>query len=181
CSWNPSDGRTRLSGPSTRNRRLERPMISSLCDLCNGSGFEEVASSASERALRSDRTIVPVRLSKLECRRCGIVSDACVGRPWGPDYYRVEYRLAQADHQFYTAHGPVSRSALIADWIDHGLREAQATGGGPRRVLEVGAGAGFLLAEISARYPDAIVEGFELNDVAARAARTRGFHVTGGS
>ena len=48
-------------------------------------------------------------------------------------------------------------------------------------MLEVGAGAGFLLAEISARYPDAIVEGFELNDVAARAARTRGFHVTGGS
>lgn len=95
-----------------------------------------------------------------------------------PAYYRDVYHLDDGDHLFYDAQGGRRRSAVFADWITEAMTAAGART--PRRVLEVGASRGFLLAELASRWPDAACQGVELGAEAALEARGRGLDVRQG-
>ena len=150
------------------------------CDLCRHRSFRTTIELRRARALRSDRTVVAARLKKLSCCRCGLVCDRTAETPPGDFYYRDEYRIALEDHVFYTADGPRLRSPILADWILSSLDASGVPRAGIRRVLEVGAGAGFLVTELAGRLPHARCDGFELNQSAAEAAHRRGVPVTSG-
>jgi SAM-dependent methyltransferase len=147
------------------------------CDLCGSERVQRLQQPPQARALRSDRRVVDVRLSKLECGQCGLVRD---GSPAGsmPAYYRDHYQLDLGDHLFHEAHGGRRRSAVFADWIIEAITAARRPS--PRRVLEVGAGRGFLLAELMSRWPHAACHGVELGAKAAAEALARGLNVRQG-
>ena len=155
-------------------------MANPLCDLCGCATVQPVVTIGSPRALRSDRVVLQGHLSKLGCVRCGLVRDASDGLVVGPDQYRTDYDVSVADHHFYTADGPRSRSALLADWIHELVRRIGASDRFAS-VLEVGAGAGFVLSELGTRLPRLRRVGYELNAAAAAAAEARGVEMLHGS
>ena len=144
------------------------------CDLCGAAEFDTLPTPAAVRSLRSDGVILPRRLWKVRCRGCGLVRD---GHPVGElnAVYAADYTPAPADYTFHTPAGPLRRSAAFADWLGEAF--AVPDGG---RVLEVGAGAGALLAELQERFPRARLEGVELSERAAAEARSRGRAVRAG-
>lgn len=147
--------------------------VVSRCDLCGAIGGRELRGPG-DRALRSDRRIVSRPLRKIECAACGLVRGDVADIDTG--FYEDDYRVDAADHVFHTAAGPRRRSVLMANWI---VRATATIAPSPARVLEIGSGCGFLLAELSARWPGATLSGLELNAAAAAAARARGLNVTG--
>lgn len=148
------------------------------CDLCGAVESRVLATPATPRAMQSDRTIVPTSLAKVECMVCGLVRDA---DPHGrhDDYYTSAYRLDRGDHVFYTASGPMVRSALLADWVERLLAQG-VVDPSRARVLEVGASRGFLVTELATRWPRATVRGIELGVAAAAEAVARGAAVVTG-
>ncbi len=148
----------------------------SRCALCGSTDATVILHLPTGRSMRSDQAVLARDLRKLECRRCGLVRD---GHAYAVDdlhaMYRTEYATAPAEYTFYTADGPITRSALVCEWLctafgSHRWRTA-------RRWLEVGAGAGALLAEFAKRLPEAQFEGVELSQSEAAEARRRGLNV----
>jgi SAM-dependent methyltransferase len=139
------------------------------CDLCGSTEFADRTLLA-PRSMRSDGVIEPRPLLKRLCRRCGLARE---GRPQASaaDVYAGEYTPAAADYVFHTADGPRKRSEVFADWVcEHGgVHWATA-----KRALEIGAGAGGLMAALAARFPACRFEGLELSRSAAAAAREAG-------
>jgi SAM-dependent methyltransferase len=149
--------------------------VTESCDLCGAAGGR-LLQAASPRALRSDRRIVPGPLQKIECERCGLVR-AAPHAATGEAFYAHDYHLDRGDHVFMTAEGPVRRSAVMADWIEQLTLSAGIDLSG-RRVFEIGAGRGYLLAELASRWPAARCSGMELSVEAAGEARAQGLDVT---
>jgi SAM-dependent methyltransferase len=140
------------------------------CDLCGSGESAALIDSATQRALRSDRIVVPMSLRKLECRNCGLVRDGSAYDPAAGRMYESAYQLTLDEHQFYTPEGLRPRSAVFADWIAEVVGAAPLAG--VARALEVGAGSGLLTAEIAKRMPNAEVNGIELGaEAVAEAAR----------
>ena len=152
--------------------------MSEACDLCGAVELRALPRPAGNRALRSDRRVVVGSLAKVECQRCGLVRDASPTAAT-PVYYRDEYRLDESDHVFHAVDGAHRRSAVFADWICQALA-ASGQPGAPRRVLEIGASRGHLLAELATRWPQAVCEGVELGVEAAAEARALGLNVRQG-
>jgi SAM-dependent methyltransferase len=127
------------------------------------------------RAMRSDRVVVPTDLCKYQCSRCGLVR----GEPaWSDNLhalYTGDYAVAPPDYVFHTADGPVTRSALFCRWIVEAMGAFRWRNVG--KCLEIGAGAGALLAEFQERFPDTRFEGIELSAPAVAAARELGRNV----
>lgn len=151
-----------------------------VCDLCGSPSSRSIVHSRTGRALRSDRVLLPQRLHKIECTSCGLVrsGDAMAPAALG-EVYVDEYSLSTEweDHVFYTPSGPLRRSVAFAEWLERAVgryRWEQA-----RRVLEIGAGAGALLAELAGRFPGSSFEGVEVNRAAAEMARRTGLPVAG--
>jgi SAM-dependent methyltransferase len=152
-----------------------------ICDLCGSSAYETLLDMRRPTSLRSDRALATEPLRKLACAACGLVRS---GRPLSPDalvaYYEDDYALSvHPEHFFYTPHGPQARSVVLADWL------TQETGAecwqSARRALEVGAGAGRLMAELHRRFPGVDLEGLEPGRQAAQAGREAGLAVRTGS
>jgi|GEM_PF-3515122 SAM-dependent methyltransferase len=149
------------------------------CDLCRSQQADVLAHLATGRSLRSDRQMMAGDLCKLCCQRCGLVreghsrqSDALI------DCYTQDYRVAPDDYTFYTPGGPVARSTLFCNWLTTAFGQDRWRTLG--RCLEVGAGAGALLAEFQQRFPDCALEGIELCAASAHQARRRGLRVRQG-
>jgi 2-polyprenyl-3-methyl-5-hydroxy-6-metoxy-1,4-benzoquinol methylase len=149
-----------------------------VCDLCRSTKYSVLLELKTESALRSDRRIVNCNLEKYVCDKCGLVRN---GQSFSSqsleDYYSDEYRLSEQtdEYFFHTPQGPISRSSLFCDWMF-------SLSGTPvwqkaSRCLEVGAGSGLLLKEVSQRIPNATCEGVELNWDAVDLARQRGIFV----
>src|SRR5215203_4968611 len=147
------------------------------CDLCGASEVTRLPQPSGTRSLRSDRHVVEGRLTKIECARCGLVRDGAP-KATTPRHYRDEYRVNDSDHIFYSPDGPRCRSAVFADWIEEAL--TGAGGPPPGRVLEIGAGRGYLTNELATRWADVSCEGLELGVDAARAAAALGVSVRQG-
>jgi SAM-dependent methyltransferase len=149
------------------------------CDLCGSADAEVLAHGTTGRSLRSDRHVVRRDLRKLCCKRCGLVRE---GQTLGGgdliDYYTNDYSVAPADYLFYTPNGPVARSAMFREWLmtAFGAHRWQSA----RRCLEIGAGAGALLAEFQRHLPKCTFEGIELCAGPAEQARQRGLNVRQG-
>src|SRR5208283_1069675 len=90
------------------------------CDLCGSGEFTVLAELSTGRALRSDRVVIDGNLCKLCCSSCGLVREGnALPETAVLDYYANEYRSSEqlSEHLFYTTQGPVTRSAMIADWV----------------------------------------------------------------
>ena len=149
-----------------------------VCDLCRSKKYSVLLELKTERAMRSDRRIVNCNLEKYVCDKCGLVrSGQSFSSQSLEDYYSDEYRLSEQtdEYFFHTPQGAISRSSLFCDWMF-------SLSGTPvwqkaRRCLEVGAGSGLLLKEVSRHMPNATCEGVELNRDAVDLARQRGIFV----
>ena len=149
-----------------------------LCDLCGASEKIVLVAINEYRSMRSDRAISDQRLGKVACARCGLVrSDEKLPGSQLSTYYADQYTLSTqaVEHYFYTQNGPVSRSAMIADWLVQSMGIQRWQPG--TRCLEIGAGSGDLLKEMSLRFPDSTFEGIELSKEAAAIAQARGLNV----
>lgn len=146
------------------------------CDLCGSTAYTVLYDRATGRAMTSDSRVIAAHLQKWSCDCCGLVRSGPLFAALD-DYYAHDYTLntSPVDHIFHTHQGPLSRSALLAEWF------AQAFGAHPwraaQRALEVGAGAGWLLRQLTARFPHITIEGIELSAEAARLAQQEGLSV----
>ncbi len=143
------------------------------CDLC-GTTESTVLTMPSAFSMRSDQIIEARRLVKRLCARCGLARHGTVPSAL-ESTYRNGYTIAPPDYVFYTRTGPRRRSEVFARWV------VEAFGAGKwlaaRRVLEVGAGAGAVLAELGRAFPACRLEGLELCRSSADAARASGLAV----
>ena len=153
------------------------PFDPSRCDLCGSTDDEVLVHVPTGRAMRSDLGSVAVSLEKRACLRCGLVRSGGTRGDLGLDtYYEEEYTVGlQQEHRFYSAQGPVPRSAVFADWFLEAAPEAAWRRG--QRILEIGAGSGRLLGELARRFPESEFVGFEPHRAAAARARANGLAV----
>jgi SAM-dependent methyltransferase len=148
------------------------------CDLCGASDARTIIHPKTGRALRSDRVLLPQDLHKIECIGCGLVRSGDAEAPVTlGEVYLDEYSMSTEweDHVFYTAQGPLQRSVAFADWLERAAGRYRWDRA--KRILEIGAGAGTLLAELTSRYPESAFEGVEVNRAAAEIARRKGLRV----
>lgn len=156
----------------------ERAFDGSTCDLCGSTDYSVLLDLPTGRAMRSDRHVIKHDLRKVACKRCGLVRS---GSSFDSleEMYRQDYTLSvqTGEHYFYTDRGPLSRSALLCDWLadSAGSRWWRAS-----RCLEVGAGCGMLLEQLSSRFDDKSFAGIELSKTAAAVAQSRGLPVKEG-
>lgn len=146
-----------------------------ICDLCGSASATVLLDRSTGSALRSDRVLVPERLRKVRCARCGLVRGT---RDAGAGEYEDEYAVADPDYVFHTPRGPVRRSAAFADWLVSLCGAHRWTRAA--RVLEVGAGAGAVLAALADRFPDGRFEGVELSRRSVAEAHRLGRNVRAG-
>jgi SAM-dependent methyltransferase len=150
--------------------------LQSTCDLCGAAGYDSLIDLQRASSLRSDGVVVDRRLEKIACRSCGLVRSGSMPDAESADAeYRADYGTSRDEHTFYTARGPVTRSAAIADWmtayIPAGLWHTARPG------LEVGAGAGLLIRELQRRHAGKTLGGVEPNAAAADAGRRAGVNI----
>jgi 2-polyprenyl-3-methyl-5-hydroxy-6-metoxy-1,4-benzoquinol methylase len=143
------------------------------CDLCGDKEAQTLA-LASPSSMRSDHVIERRPLVKRICARCGLAREGAA--PVDLDaMYSEEYKVAPADYIFYSSTGPQRRSDVFARWlVDAFGREKWASS---RRVLEVGAGEGAVMAALGREFPHCSLEGLELCESSAQAARSAGLPV----
>lgn len=148
-----------------------------LCDLCNHNKYSVLLDFSTCRAMCSDLQITSNNLIKVVCEKCGLVrSGSHFDSNELMDFYINDYLLSvKQEHYFYSSKGLVARSKLICDWLISSMgkhRWEKAS-----RCLEIGAGSGRLLKELSRRFPNIIFEGIELSKNAALLARNNGISV----
>lgn len=145
----------------------------SRCDLC-GHAEATTFSMPIARSMRSDQVIQDRPLVKRVCTRCGLAREGTSLTNLDA-VYADEYAVAPGDYVFYTPTGPRSRGEVFATWF------VDAFGASPwlsaKRVLEIGAGSGAVMAPLQRRFPQARFEGLELCRASATAARTAGHEV----
>jgi SAM-dependent methyltransferase len=147
------------------------------CDLCGSAQQADLVHLRTGRALRSDRVLIDADLHKRICAGCGLVQGGHIpGDAELAQYYESTYTAGvdSGEYTFYTPSGPVSRSHLFADWMiaTAGLDRWRAA----ERVLEVGAGAGHLLAEMGRRFPEADIRAVEPRAARGPAAGSTDIH-----
>lgn len=149
----------------------------SVCDLCGSGDYSVLLDLKTGRAMRSDRRIVAQNLLKLVCRRCGLArSGDRISAVELNRYYLQNYGVSgQPEHYFYTTEGPISRSRLLCQWMRAALGSKRLAE--LRRCVEIGAGSGLLLQELSRGLPGCSFEGLELNRDAVRMGRNAGLRL----
>jgi len=148
------------------------------CGLCGSQALEVILDKATPLSMLSDNKTIPISLRKIECINCGLVRDGHEANAEKLNrYYRFDYTLNVNfdEYHFLTLEGAVPRSKLFFDWIWRhlGVREPEQI----RKVLEVGCGAGHLLARVRSAMPEAYFFGTELSQAARKMAIDKGFHV----
>jgi len=125
-------------------------------------------------SMRSDQIIQAGPLVKLRCACCGLTRE---GRAHVEleSMYRNEYTVAPADYIFYADTGPRRRSEVFTRWMIEAFGAGKWSAG--RRVLEVGAGSGAVLAAFGREFPSCRFEGLELCQSSAQTARASGLAV----
>jgi 2-polyprenyl-3-methyl-5-hydroxy-6-metoxy-1,4-benzoquinol methylase len=156
---------------------MSSQLAPAICDLCGSTYYTHLLELTTGRAMRSDRGVVSMNLSKVSCNRCGLVrSGQQFDQQALQQFYSDDYTLSvQPEHYFYTRHGRVSRSKVLCDWLidSMGAYPWQKT----NRCLEIGAGAGLLMQELRQRFPEHQFEGVELNHAAVAQAQQQGLPI----
>ncbi len=143
------------------------------CDLCGAAEATRLA-MPSAHSLRSDQVTLLRPLVKRVCSRCGLTREGA-SVPMLDAMYADEYAIAPADYVFYSANGPRKRSEVFASWFVDAFGDSAWMP--TKRVLEIGAGAGAVMAALGERFPGNRYEGIELCRSSAEAARAAGHAV----
>lgn len=146
---------------------------SEFCDLC-GTSESTRLTMPSAFAMRSDQIVQAGPLVKLHCACCGLAREGRA-RADLASMYRDEYAVAPADYIFYAETGPRRRSEVFTRWMIDAFGAGKWPAGG--RILEVGAGAGAVMAAFGREFPSCRFEGLELCQSSAQAARASGLEV----
>jgi SAM-dependent methyltransferase len=144
------------------------------CLACGASEFATIEPPHPARSVTTAGLIVDRPLDRRHCLRCGLCWQP---RPVVADkaaFYRQDY--AAYFQRPGTDQSEASRYKTIAAW----LRE-ECRGLSPRSILDVGCGAGLLLAAMRQEFPRATLAGIDLSQENSALARAHGFTVvTGG-
>lgn len=144
-----------------------------ICPVCGLDNWEHFLTINSDSVLTSDQRIVPGRLSKIICTKCGVVANAGSLSPSELQVlYGENYQLntgGQEEHLFYSADGPIPRSQVIYDWIVRRLPD------GVLSLLEIGCGEGNVLQRFAAS--GIKVTGIEGSRQASELARSKGLKI----
>lgn len=140
------------------------------CVVCGGSDWRSIPDPAANRSVTTAGIILDRGLAKGQCMRCGLVArigEEFVGKS---DYYEEQYA------NYYRRPGaPVyeaRRYRVMADWLRGSIPHLV-----PRRILDVGCGAGWSMTEVKRLYPEAHIEGVEPSKANSELAKASGFPV----
>ncbi|WP_334161840.1 class I SAM-dependent methyltransferase [Phenylobacterium sp.] len=142
---------------------------------CSNCGGERLAllGPASEVSTTTDGQVIPHRWSKSECGACGMVESLL------PDLAGLSGFSYQDTYRFYDraamAAFEAPRYGMYASVVARLIGEVSAT-----RVLELGAGAGWVLERLAALCPGVAVRGLEPSSAMAEAAGAAGVRMIAG-
>lgn len=151
---------------------MSRSMITqnSVCLVCGSSQWADLPDPHPSRSVTTASRLLPIPLGKSQCMSCGAAQRVRVPMLSFTDYYETDYA------NYYERPGTElfhkQRYSLIWDWIC-----TSTTIGGPKRVLDVGCGQGWLMDLIRETFPDAVIEGVEPSSHNVEVARKKGHHV----
>lgn len=151
-----------------------------VCPVCHSpDDWADFLTTSTGRVLLGDHRIVPGNIHKIQCRRCGLVSQH---HPFthaeAEKFYGDEYCLnlpPAQEHVFFTQQGAVLRSQAWAEWV---LEELPALKSG--KIWEIGCGPGLLMSRLQNALPNAALYGWDGNPRAVALARENGLNVDRG-
>jgi SAM-dependent methyltransferase len=139
------------------------------CLVCNNEKWLALCDPHARRSITTSGMLVSEPLGKSQCSECGMVQRT--RRPFLglTDFYEKNYAL------YYDRPGTQAfnrtRYRQIAEWV------AGAVSVRPKRILEVGCGRGWAMAEMVSLFPDSVVQGLEPAVKNSEAARSVGLDV----
>ena len=148
--------------------------MSDTCPACGGAQWDPLLELPGRPSLTTDLRRADRSLHKVLCANCGLAANAIRRGTEAIVDYEDHYALNTTggeEHYYYTAEGPVARSAAILSWL---LRHIPTP---PERLVEVGCGQGNLLVRLRDALPETAVRGVEINRQAALLAEERGLVV----
>jgi SAM-dependent methyltransferase len=139
------------------------------CLACNNEEWLTLCDPHPTRSITTSGMLVPEPLGKSQCSDCGMVQRTRKPFLGLTDFYEKNYAL------YYDRPGTLqfnrTRYRQIAEWV------AAAVSIPPKRILEVGSGRGWAMAEMSTLFPGAVVQGVEPALENSEAARSLGLDV----
>lgn len=143
------------------------------CILCGGGDLRALPAPAEGRSITTAGVVINETLRREQCMSCALLQKS--GRKFVgyDDFYEQKYE------NYYERPGvrkyDWSRYLAMAQWLKATLGDFA-----PRRILDVGCGAGWSMAASTECYPHAAIEGVEPSAVNADKARHAGFIVYSG-
>lgn len=145
----------------------------SSCPLCGSSHTVELPSPSRSQSITTAGVVLREPLAKRDCLGCGVVFRRPLDTIDKVQLYLEGYESYFARPGAQTWDRP--RYAAMAEWILSVLGTWR-----PTSVLDVGCGAGWMLAALGSHLPPAKLVGVEPSPANAAVARDRGFEVTQG-
>jgi SAM-dependent methyltransferase len=140
-------------------------MTKSRCYLCGNCELEEFPGFG-ERSLTTDGKLVPLAARNAQCRNCGLMQKL---QPVERIFEHLSY---SETYDLYSRPGvkkfDEARYRSYAQWVGAYLPQA------PARIIEIGCGAGWVLAFLQEAYPQHRFEGLEPAASACKAAQANG-------
>lgn len=146
-------------------------MTDSRCYLCGKSELEEFP-RIRDSSLTTDGKLVPLAARNAQCRNCGLMQKL-------QNVDRIFEHLSYTDkYDLYDRPGvkkfDEARYQSYAQWVAEHLPQA------PARIIEIGCGAGWVLAWLQEVHPQHRFEGLEPAASACKAAQANGVRATQG-
>jgi SAM-dependent methyltransferase len=140
------------------------------CLVCDSSSWYRIPDPCEGRAVTTAGVIMNESLGKSQCSRCGFMTRTESRFVGESKFYEENYI------SYYQRPGAATydrhRYDAMAQWLQRSL-----SGFEPKRILDVGCGAGWSMAAMKRLYPDAIIEGVEPSHSNSKAAMEAGFTV----
>ena len=140
------------------------------CVVCDSTKWLRLPDPCEGRSVTTAGVIMEESLGKSQCARCGFIvrtENRFVGQTkfYEENYISYYQRPGALVHDRH-------RYQVMAEWMKRSVPDLN-----PKRILDVGCGAGWSMAEVTALYPDAIVEGVEPSHSNSKAAIDAGYVV----
>lgn len=140
------------------------------CVVCGSGQWLKLPDPSNRKSVTTAGSIIDEPLGKSQCAACGFVQRTEYPYLGSADFYENRYTT------YYGRPGMEAFNSQhyvdIAQWLSDALGEFT-----PDSIVEVGCGRGWTLREISAVYPQAIVEGIEPSLVNSDEARRSGIAI----
>lgn len=144
------------------------------CDLCNSKNFK-ILFEHKGKVMMSDQRIINSKISKIECKKCGLVRNKNVERQID---YKKQYSYNTSRHkdiQFFNKSGTQDRSSQVFEWINSLINKKQYSK--IQTIIEIGCGEGNLLLKFQNEFSKKKIIGYEINERAIQKGRKKGLDI----